>query len=208
MKEISPTNIQLPNATVVLANGDYPTHPLPLKILQDALKVVCCDGAANEYIRRGGLPSVVIGDGDSLLSEYRHLLMQVTEQDDNDLTKAVRYLMSQGCENIHIVGATGRREDHTLGNISLLMKYFRTGAKVRMFTDYGVFVPCRDETVFDCTLGKQVSIFNFEAANLHAEGLLYPLYDFTDWWQGTLNEATSTSISFHAKGDYMVFLNY
>lgn len=51
---------------VVLANGEYPVSPLPLKILAEAPYVVCCDGGADEYIRRGHTPDVIIGDGDSL----------------------------------------------------------------------------------------------------------------------------------------------
>ena len=35
---------------VILANGEYPMHVLPLKILEEAQFVICCDGAANEYI--------------------------------------------------------------------------------------------------------------------------------------------------------------
>ena len=51
---------------VILANGEYPSHPLPLQMLENAEFVVCCDGAANEYILRGHTPDVIIGDGDSL----------------------------------------------------------------------------------------------------------------------------------------------
>ena len=56
---------------VILANGEYPTHPLPLRMLEEAKFVVCCDGAANEYISRGHTPDVIIGDGDSLSPEYK-----------------------------------------------------------------------------------------------------------------------------------------
>ena len=48
---------------VILANGEYPSHPLPLQMLENAEFVVCCDGAANEYILRGHTPDVIIGDG-------------------------------------------------------------------------------------------------------------------------------------------------
>ena len=51
---------------VILANGEYPTHPLPLRMLEEAKFVVCCDGAANEYISRGHTPDVVIGDDNYL----------------------------------------------------------------------------------------------------------------------------------------------
>ena len=110
---------------VVLANGEYPTNPLPLKILAEAPYVVCCDGAADEYIRRGNVPDVIIGDGDSISEDnrnrYSHLLHRISEQETNDQTKAVRFLLSQGKRHIAITGATGKREDHTLGNISLLI---------------------------------------------------------------------------------------
>ena len=45
---------------VVLANGEYPTAPLPLQILADAPYVVCCDGGADEYIRNGHTPNLII----------------------------------------------------------------------------------------------------------------------------------------------------
>ena len=51
---------------VILANGEYPTCPVPLTMLEEASFVACCDGAANEYISRGHTPDVIVGDGDSL----------------------------------------------------------------------------------------------------------------------------------------------
>ncbi len=197
---------------VILANGDYPTAALPLQILAEAPFVACCDGAANEYISRGNVPDVIVGDGDSLSEgnrcRYAHLLHQVDEQDYNDLTKTVRYLHALGKRYIAIVGATGKREDHTLGNISLLMEYARQGIELRMFTDHGLFVPVSSENTdhgFSCHPGQQVSIFNFGATHLSAQGLRYPLYDFNNWWQGTLNECLSTSFSIHAEGDFLIF---
>jgi len=57
-----------------------------------------------------------------------------------------------------IVGATGKREDHTLGNISLLADYMKT-AKVVMVTDYGIFTPMQGITEFTSHKGQQVSLF-------------------------------------------------
>ena len=111
---------------VILANGEYPSHPLPLQMLENAEFVVCCDGAANEYILRGHTPDVIIGDGDSLSPEYKELFSpivhQIADQETNDQTKAVHFLQKKGFRRIAIVGATGKREDHTLGNISLLIQ--------------------------------------------------------------------------------------
>lgn len=65
---------------VILANGEYPSHPLPLQMLENAEFVVCCDGAANEYILRGHTPDVIIGDGDSLSPEYKELFSPIVHQ--------------------------------------------------------------------------------------------------------------------------------
>ena len=70
---------------IILADGDYPTHPLPLAVLQSGLPVVCCDGAANRFVAEGGIPTAIIGDGDSLSDEVRerfaHLIHHVAEQE-------------------------------------------------------------------------------------------------------------------------------
>lgn len=197
---------------VVLANGDYPTNPLPLKVLAEAPYVVCCDGGADEYIRRGHTPDVIIGDGDSLSEENRtkhaDILHRISDQETNDQTKAVHYLMAQGKRRIAIVGATGKREDHTLGNLSLLIDYMRAGGEVRTYTDYGIFIPCQGTRTFPCHPGQQISIINFNARKLHGKGLVYPLSDFTNWWQGTLNECTGTEFTVEAEGEYLIMINY
>ena len=197
---------------VILANGDYPTAPIPLQILNEAPYVACCDGGANEYITKGHLPNIIIGDGDSLCDEFRQryasLIHHNPDQETNDQTKAVQYLHAQGMHRIAIVGATGKREDHTIGNISLLMEYMRMGCEVRSYTDYGVFIPCKGTHTFDCHPGQQISIFNFTAKNMKSDGLAYPIYDFTTWWQGTLNRSTGTSFTIETEGEYLVFLAY
>ena len=197
---------------VILANGDYPTAPVPLEILSSAPFVVCCDGGANSYIEQGHTPDVIIGDGDSLRPEYAHkfahIVTKVSEQESNDQTKAINYLIAQGKRRIAIVGATGKREDHTIGNISLLIEYARNGVHVRTYTDYGVFIPCNGSTTLQTEAGQQMSIFSIGATIERAEGLLYPIYNFTNWWQGTLNECTDRSVKIEAEGEYIVFLNY
>ncbi len=197
---------------VILANGEYPTNDIPVKILSEAEYVVCCDGAANSYIERGFMPAVIIGDGDSLKEEYRtrysHILHRVEEQETNDLTKAVRFVTAQGKKQIAIVGATGKCEDHTLGNISLIMNYAHKDTDVRMYTDYGVFIPCKNCCCIESQKGDKISIINFGAKEFTSTGLRYPIYDFTEWWQGTLNEATGDKVTVKAEGEFLIFLNY
>ena len=197
---------------VILANGDYPSHQLPLHILHSSDYVVCCDGGADAYIEKGFVPNAIIGDGDSICAENRarfsDKIFFVPDQETNDQTKAINFLISKGYKNIAIVGATGKREDHTIGNISLLVDYKRMGVDVRCYTDYGIFIPCKDEISMPSADGKQLSIFNVNAKSFSSEGLKYPIYDFTSLWQGTLNRCTSDSFTIKAKGEYLLFIAY
>lgn len=198
--------------TIILANGDYPTHPIPVKLLYSNNPVVCCDGAANNFIAHGGNPIAIIGDCDSVCNQirnqYREKLHPIFEQETNDLTKAVNYLIEQGENDIVILGATGKRECHTLGNISLLMKYQCMGIHVMMYTDHCKIIPVHDSIELTTRIGQQISIINYNAHNFRSQGLKYPLYDFNEWWQGTLNECVAQTVSISAKGNYLVLLDY
>ena len=198
--------------TVILGGGDYPTHPLPLTLLQNAPRVQCCDGAAAEYIRRGHIPWRIVGDCDSIHDDirrqYADRVVIISEQETNDQTKNVIYARDHGFKRIAIVGATGRREDHTIGNISLLTEYYKMGLDVRIYTDHGMFVICNGTTTFAVRPGTQISIFNWKAHGFTSSGLKYPLYDFDALWMGTLNEATDDTVTIKAEGQYIVFVNY
>ena len=197
---------------VVVGNGEFPVHPFPLTVLDQSPCVVCCDGGTNALVESGRLPDWIVGDGDSLSEEnrlrFQDRIYRNPDQETNDQTKAVSFLASRGIRRIAILGATGKREDHTLGNISLLMEYQRMGLEVVMLTDYGFFVPAVDTQEFMGFPRQQVSVFNSDAVDLKSEGLRYPVYDFCYWWQGTLNEVEGDFFRIMAKGHYLVYCTY
>ena len=194
---------------VIVANGQFPTHAIPLDILHHATHIIACDGAISPLRMEGLGETLVIGDGDSVPDEFRDRLICIEEQDDNDLTKATRYCLSQGWHRLAYLGATGLREDHTLGNISLLMRYFREmDVDGTMFTDHGFFTPAYGRRTFSAMKGQQVSIFNFGSHQLTSTGLRWDAYNFSEWWQGTLNESLGDSFSLQADGYYLVYQTY
>lgn len=190
---------------VVVANGQFPTHQVPLGVLEQASHIIACDGAVCHV----PYAEAVVGDGDSVPAEFHNRLIRIDEQEDNDLTKATRYCLQQDWHRIAYLSATGKREDHTLGNISLLMRYFREyGIHGMMFTDYGFFMPVYGHQTFRCFAGQQVSIFNFGCTRIQSEGLRWNSYAYEQWWQGTLNEALADVFSIDADGYYMVYQTY
>lgn len=198
----------------ILAAGTFPTHPYPVSLLKEAEFLCCCDGAAQALIESElRMPDAIVGDGDSLpeafREQYHDILHLVSEQDDNDLTKATRFCIQQGYTHITYLGTMGRREDHAIGNFALLMHFFRDfGIHPTFVTDYGTFTPCHGSSTFPTEPRQQVSIFNFSCQHLTGAGLRWPPYPFTELWQGTLNEATGSSVTFHGDGYYMVYTTF
>ena len=190
---------------VILAHGDFPHAEIPLGLLDRAPFVCACDGAVNHYPQA----DAIVGDGDSVPEDLRDRLIQIEEQEDNDLTKATRYCLSKGMRRIAYLSATGLREDHTLGNISLIVRYKQEmGIEPFLATDYGWFVVAEGESSFDSFKGQQVSIFNMTCNALSSEGLLWQAYPYRQWWQGTLNEAAGDSFTLKGDGLYLVYRTY
>ena len=200
---------------VILAAGDFPTHPIPLEILTKAAdRIICCDGAADRLLVAGFMPMAVVGDGDSISPEARERLSDrlhiESEQETNDLSKAVRYAVRLGIHRLLILGATGRREDHTLGNISLLASYQDYGLEVEMWTDYGIFTPATGRQTFASHAGQQLSVFCLDDAPLTLLDVRWPLEarSITRWWQATLNEALTDTFRIETRGRIIVFRTY
>ncbi|NDW09051.1 thiamine diphosphokinase [Dysgonomonas sp. 520] len=213
MKHYKLPNLQTKAETIVLANGEFPTHPIAISLLENGEYIVCCDGATNQLVEKTDrLPDAIVGDLDSLTEENRtrfsRIVHHVGEQETNDLTKSVKYSLAQHRKRITILGATGKREDHTIGNISLLAEYLDlVNLDVEMVTNYGVFTAIDQDSEFESFQGQQVSIFNIENVKLTSLNLAYPITDriFTNWWQGTLNESLSNSFKLKTSGKVIVF---
>ena len=195
-----------PYHTVIIANGNFPRHQVPLSFLREASRIICCDGATETLLKHGFNPDHIVGDLDSLSQElqqrYNHCLYRDPDQETNDLTKAVKFCTENQWHEITILAATGKREDHSLGNISLLADYAGY-ANVQMITDSGVFMPLLKSARFESFAGQQVSIFSLTPDTVFTfQGLKYPLTGKTlsSWWQGTLNEAVGNEFFIEMDG--------
>ncbi len=202
------------HSVVIICDGKFPKTEYPRYIIRSADFIICCDGALKKFIRAGKaifgeerLPDLVIGDMDtlspSLQKKYSDIIIKEDEQEHNDQTKAVRWALNnlQGIEAIHILGATGGRADHTIGNVSLLMEYTRMfdlgETSIEMISDEGTIFPINDTIEFDCGTGRGVSIFTPDSSlRIRSEGLEYPTDDvvFDNWWKATLNKASQDTV--------------
>ncbi|HTN69097.1 MAG TPA: thiamine diphosphokinase [Dysgonamonadaceae bacterium] len=199
--------------TVIIANGVFPTHPYPLSYIENASNIVCLDGALRACLDNNINPDTIVGDGDSisitLREEYDDIFHVFTDQETNDLTKAVTFCVKNDLKEIKIVAATGKREDHTMGNISLLLEYMRE-CTVKMITDYGIFTPISTTTEFESAVGQQVSIFNLDQIPISSHNLKFPLNDtiLDNLWKGTLNESLDETFTIETDGPTIVYRTF
>ena len=195
--------------TVILANGEFPSSDRTFNFLKQADRIICCDGAAERLLSEGIVPDLIVGDMDSLPSELQQrfsgIVRKISEQETNDLTKAFKAALEPMPHTIHILGATGKREDHTLGNVSLLADYAEmlsgSSCEVDMITESGTFRAFfAKDARFSCTPGVEISIFAVDnSLRMNCEGLLYDTgrVTFDTLWKATLNSSTAESFSLH-----------
>ena len=202
---------------VIVGNGQFPKKEYPLYLLESADCVVCCDGALDTYLRHFSgrnlrRPDVVVGDMDSLSKKtaerFRDIAVKIDEQETNDQSKAFHYILEHfpDVDTIHILGATGKREDHTIGNLSLLMEYARKMRRqdcgrtvsVDIVSDWSTAFAITDSCTLDVGEGRSVSIICPDnSLNIKSEGLVWPTDNvvFDNLWQTTLNRASADRIS-------------
>ena len=201
--------------TVIVADGNFPVNEIPLAYLKSAGRIVCCDGSAENLIKAGYIPDAIVGDMDSLnesiAGRFQDRIFSNSNQETNDLTKSVEWCDERGFRDLVIVGATGKREDHTIGNISLLAEYIRN-ASVKIVTDTGILMALTKSSGVSSFPGQQVSIFSIDpCTEVTSEGLKYPLEGkkLTNWWVATLNEAEGESFALKfTGGPLIIYLNF
>jgi thiamine pyrophosphokinase len=200
--------------TVIVADGTFPQHEIPLGYLENAKRIVCCDGSTQSLVLAGLKPDAIVGDLDSLSDDlatmFADRIFHDRNQDTNDLTKAVSWCSEMGYKEIVIVGATGKREDHTIGNISLLAEYI-TEMNIIMVTDTGILIPYLKSATISSFPGQQVSIFSIDPeTRVTSLGLRYPLSGtkIKNWWVATLNESLGDNFSLEFDGRLIIYLKF
>ena len=183
------------DSVVILAKGDYPTHPIPLLILKDSKIIICCDGAVNNLETIGKVPDFIIGDMDSISADlkdkYADRIISMSDQAENDLRKAINWAEENNVTKAAILRASGKRDDHSLANIFTLLQY-PSKLDLTIYTDYGIFSMVKGEHKFDSFNGEQVSIFSADQTiEITTTYLKYNLNNkqLTTLYLGSLNES-------------------
>lgn len=153
--------------------------------------VIAVDSGLEFLYRNRILPDLAVGDFDSVSSEtlqYFKAQRGVTflklnpMKDDTDTEFAIRRAIEMGAEKIMLLGATGSRMDHVLGNIELLgiglehqipIMMLDAHNRIRM-VDRGIVIKKEEQ------FGTYVSLIPYtpKVNHVYLKGFLYPLSDY------------------------------
>lgn len=146
--------------------------------------IICADGGL-DYLRRvGRIPNLAIGDFDSISREGLDFIKEkniVIEKfpkmkDETDTELAIISLINRGFKDITLIGVTGSRMDHTIGNVFLLRDLKMKGINGKIVDDNNIIYFENDLLKLKKT-GDYVSIIPLtrEGADITLTGFLYPL---------------------------------
>jgi thiamine pyrophosphokinase len=199
---------------VIIGNGQKPETTVLNYILNlGPVFIVAADGGANHLYDLGILPDLIIGDMDSITPEAEIFFQGKTQfeklerQDDTDIEKAVKYLISENYSDAILVSCDGFRLDHSINNISHLIKYFDR-IKLRFIDSETFAVPYFANVELSTQIGETISLYGFsDKTRVSSEGLKYELNDmllqfgFSD---STSNESNSVSICLAIEGGIII----
>ena len=107
----------------------------------EKLVLMAADRGLDFFQETGLVPDIADGDFDSVSGEGKAYLESLSdtevvqlkpEKDDTDTQSALNLAIQNGARNILILGATGGRMDHFLGNLGLLSLGKLKGVKVAL----------------------------------------------------------------------------
>ena len=145
--------------------------------------IIAADCGLQNATRMGVVPTVVLGDFDSLpksaeIPEDAEILQVPAEKDETDTQLAVSLAISRGAKDIVIIGGIGGRLDHTVSNLAILEDLDRRMIHGLMVSGYNRARFLRNNSTLIPRSGY--NYFGILAADpvvkgVSAEGVKYPL---------------------------------
>jgi thiamine pyrophosphokinase len=120
---------------VIISGGRAPSYEIIKQELKDGSCLICADSGANCLYEYNIYPNIIVGDLDSINHDALNFFMEKNfniiqyprEKDFTDTEAAVDKAIELGAKEITILGATGSRIDHILGNVGILLKCLKLG---------------------------------------------------------------------------------
>jgi thiamine pyrophosphokinase len=201
---------------LIIANGAACSNELLGQLLEWSPLVIVLDSAIERVIELGIKVDVLLGDFDRDFDptyykekQFPLEIVHTPDQDKTDLEKAFDYLIDRKIPMVNVVWATGKRADHTITNLTNIVRY-RTALKIVILDDHSkVFLlPTRFEKWY--TANTPISLIPIgEVSGISTQNLFYPLNNESltiGYRTGSSNHVIQDGIVVieHKKGDLLL----
>ena len=184
---------------LLIANGEACQPDLLGQLLEWSPTVVVLDSAIWRVFDLGIKVDVLLGDFDRDLDldtirshQYPLEIVHAPDQNKTDLDKGIELLIERGYPAVNIVWATGRRADHSITNMTSLVRY-KDRIRPVIFDDYSKIFPLVGRYEKWYAAGTPISLIPVgTVSGIVTEGLTYNLNDETltlGYRTGSSNEA-------------------
>lgn len=163
---------------------------------------IFCDSGLKHQEELGVTPNLIIGDFDSYENPQVEIetIVLPCEKDDTDTVFAVKEAVNRGFDDFLLIGAVGGRLDHTLCNVSILLKLYSIGKTAVIIDDYSDMQIVGRKTVF---VDDSYSFFSLlsiagKARGITVKNAKYPLENAEitcDYQYGVSNEPLKGKIT-------------
>ena len=125
------------NRCVIIGGAEIKKYPLIRGYLKENDFYIFCDSGLRHTEQLGVQPSLIVGDFDSHSKPDLPVetIVLPCEKDDTDTVFAVKEALRRGMSDFLLIGVTGGRLDHTLGNVSILMMLDSLGKTAKIVDD-------------------------------------------------------------------------
>ena len=201
------------NPVVIVGNGEFPAHQIPLNHLKNAGTIICADGGADQLISYNLTPNAIIGDMDSTKlrkDDFKGAWISSPNQNRTDLQKTLDWCIANNLNDVIILGAMGKREDHSLGNLHALAEY-SSKIDITFVSNFAVIYSFKGKRTFSSLKGQQISIVAIENVKfISTVGLKYELNNepFPPACNGISNEAENDEFSINTSHPVWLFINH
>ena len=189
MKKVKKTS------ALLVANGQIENPVLLLGLLIDAYHfnntflIVSADGALKNCLYLKLIPDIVIGDMDSICEDDKKILKthnskalfinSPCEKNESDTQLALEYLVKSNIKNIILIGALGKRMDHSFANLLNISSEKLKNAEIKIIDENYEFSVLRQSAEISGIIGNTLSIFSLTPGTyfVNTDGLKYKLHE-------------------------------
>nr|WP_315170270.1 thiamine diphosphokinase [uncultured Flavobacterium sp.] len=201
---------------LIIANGASCQPELLGQLLEWSPLVVVLDSAIERVMHLDIKIDVLLGDFDRDFNpevyktkQYPLEIVHTPDQNKTDLEKALDYLIERKIPSVNIVWATGKRADHTITNLTNIVRY-RDLIKIVILDDHSKIFLLPNKFKKWYTAGTPISLIPIGVVKgIHSQNLVYPLANDTltiGYRTGSSNAvATDGLVTIeHTKGDLLL----